>query len=256
MLYRVTALAIFGALAIGHAAAADWGTLKGRFVFDGPPPAGATLDVNKDLECCKVKHKDESLVVSPDGGIANVVVYLKTDLKKAKLGVHPDYDASADDQVVLDNHTCRFEPHVLAMRTSQKLLVKNTDDCSHNTNISPLGGGGINPLIPAGGDIEHKFNRQQNLPVPVACNIHPWMKAYVLPRENPYFAVTDADGNFEIKNVPAGADLEFQIWQESSGYVTGEVGKLKIEKGKLTYKLKPGDNDLGTIKLKPAIFKK
>jgi hypothetical protein len=208
------------------------------------------------MECCKVKHKDESLVVSPDGGIANVVVYLKTDLKKAKLAVSPEYDATADDQVILDNHTCQFQPHVLVMRTSQTLLVKNTDTCSHNTNISPLGGGGINPLIAAGSDVQHKFNRQQNLPIPVACNIHPWMKAYILPRDNPYAVVSAEDGSFEMKNVPAGTELEFQVWQEKSGYVTGEIGKLKLDKGKFNYKLKPGDNDLGTIKLKPAIFAK
>lgn len=250
MIRTVGILSIAVAACVAQSSAQEWGTLKGKFVFDGPPPAAAALDVNKDQQCCTVKHKDESLVVSPEGGVANVVVYLKT----AKPKVHPDYDSEADGEVVLDNKTCQFQPHVLVMRTSQTLKVKNSDNCSHNTNISPLGGGGINPLIAAAGDVTHKFNRQQNLPIPVACNIHPWMKAYILPRDNPYAAVSNEDGTFEIKNLPAGAQLEFQVWQEKSGYVTAAAPK--IEKGKFTYKLKPGDNDLGEIKLKPTIFKK
>jgi hypothetical protein len=227
--------------------AQQWGNLKGKFVFDGKAPEAKPLNINKDLECCKVKHTDEGLVVGTDGGIANIVVYLRT----AKPKVHPDYANAGKEPAVLDNKTCKFEPHVLGMLTSQELQVKNSDQCAHNTNISPLGGGGINPLIPASGDVKHKFTRQQNLPIPVSCNIHPWMTAYVLPRDNPYFAVTGEDGSFEIKNLPAGAELEFTAWQEKAGYVDTPT----TPKGKFKKKIAAGDNDLGTIKLKASVFK-
>lgn len=242
---HVTVVALCATLTAS--AQAQWGNLKGKFVFDGPAPAAKPLDINKDPECCKEKHADESLVVGADGGIANVVVYVNTKAPK----INPDYEASAKDEVVLDNKTCQFQPHVLGMRTSQTLVVKNSDMCSHNTNISPLGGGGLNPLIAAGGDVKHQFNKAQRIPIPVACNIHPWMKAYVLPRDNPYFAVTGTDGSFEIKNLPVG-DLEFQIWQEKSGF----VDTPQWPKGKMKMKIKAGDNDLGTVKLKPALFSK
>jgi hypothetical protein len=239
---------LIAAVAVGSASAQQWGDLKGRFVYDGTPPMAKPLDINKDLQCCTVKHNDESLIVGPDGGIANVVIYLRTP----KVKVHPDYEADAKKTVVIDNKTCHFEPHVLCMRTSQTLDIKNSDMCSHNTNISPLGGGGINPLIAAGGNVEHKLTRQQNLPVPVNCNIHPWMSAYILPRDNPYFAVTDADGKFKIEKLPAGAELEFQVWQEKAGYVDAQG----MPKGKFKKKIAAGENDLGTIKLKPALFTK
>ena len=236
------------ALSLELASAAEWGNLKGKFIYDGTPPQPKPLDINKDPECCKVKHHDESLVVGPDRGIANVIVYLHSKVTK----INPEYEATAKSEVALDNHTCHFEPHVLAMRTSQTLLIKNTDMCSHNTNISPLGGGGINPLIGAGQDVPFKFSRQGNLPTRVNCNIHPWMSAYVLTRDNPYFAVSEPDGSFEIKDLPAGAELDFRVWQERAGWIDASG----IAKGKFKKKIQSGDNDLGTIKLKPAIFKK
>lgn len=241
------ALLVFG---LDPSLAADqWGNLTGKFVYDGAPPQPKPLDVNKDLECCKVKHKDESLMVGPDGGIANVIVYLRTP----KVKVNPEYEATAKDNVDLDNRDCHFVPHVLVMRTTQTLLIKNTDMCSHNTNISVLGGQGINPLIAASQEVPFKFARQSTLPAKVNCNIHPWMSAHVLPRDNPYFAVTGPDGSFEIKDLPAGGELEFQAWQELCGYV--DVAPT-MPKGKFKKKIQAGANDLGTIKLKPALFKK
>ncbi len=95
------------------AQADDWGTLKGRFVYDGKAPKPANITVNKEPEVCG-KHPlyDESLVVDDNGGIANVFIWARTkDLKVA-----PTYAATANDKAVLDNHDCRFEPHALAIR--------------------------------------------------------------------------------------------------------------------------------------------
>ena len=251
---RITSLAAVAVAALlsqssvtPSASAQQWGTLKGKFVFDGPAPAPVALRIDKDPECCKVKHNDESVQVAADGGLANVVLYVRTP----KVAVHPDYEKTAKDDVVLDNKTCHFEPHIVVVRLTQTLLIKNTDTCGHNTNVAPLGDTAINPLLPPAGEFKHTFRRQQNLPFPVSCNIHPWMKAHVLVRDNPYFAVSAADGTFEIANLPAG-DLEFQAWHEVKGYLehTG------WPKGKFKHSIKAGDNDLGTIKLSPALFKK
>jgi plastocyanin len=177
-----------------------------------------------------------------------VIVYVRS----AKVKVHPDL-AKPEGEVVLDNKNCRFEPHVLPIQIGQTLLLKNSDPIGHNSNVQPLGDQGVNPLIAAGTDARHKFNRKQTLPVPVSCNIHPWMKAYVLPRDNPYTAVSDADGNFTIKNLPAGEKLEFQVWQEKAGYLEA---KSDWKKGRFEMTLKPGENNLGVIKIKPAVFAK
>ena len=106
---------------------AEWASLKGRFVFDGTPPAPAEITADKDVEVCG-KHKlvNEELVVSDDKGIANVVLFVRSK----DVTVHPDLeDGSKADPVVLDNKDCRFEPHVGFVQTGQTLTIKNSD-CS------------------------------------------------------------------------------------------------------------------------------
>ncbi len=229
-------------------AQAQWGTLKGKFTLDGAVPAPIKIDVNKDVEVCG-KHNltDESLVVGPNGAIANIVIYVRTK----GVQVHADYAAKANDKVDYDNKGCRFDPHILPVVLTQTVVLKNSDPVGHNSNLQPLGDVGINPLIPSGGQVDHKFNRAQLLPVPVTCNIHPWMKGYILPRDNPYFAITKADGSFEIKNLPAG-ELEFQAWHEKGGYL--EVSGW--EKGRFKKTIAAGDNDLGDIKVPLAKINK
>jgi hypothetical protein len=233
-------------LACGGSAMAQWGTLKGKFVYDGKPPAAVPLNITKDIEVCG-KHNlvDESLVVGKDGGLANVVVYVRTKGVK----VNPEYAKAAKASVILDNKNCHFVPHILPMVVTQTLVVKNSDPVGHNTNSSPIGDLAFNPIIPSGTEVNETLKRVQAIPQPVACNIHPWMKAYVLPRDNPYFAVSGPDGSFEIKDLPTG-ELEFQAWQEKVGYLKAPGWT----NGRFKKAIKAGDNDLGTIKLSPSLF--
>ena len=98
--------------------------------------------------------KTENLLVSPDGGLANAVIMLRT--KNVK--VNPEYEKTAKDEVVLDNKNCRFEPHVQVVRLSQTLLLKNSDPTGHNSNIAPLLDTPINPMLAAGGEpVPYKF---------------------------------------------------------------------------------------------------
>lgn len=231
-------------------ARAQWGNLKGKFIYDGKAPEPAKLAVTKDIDYCG-KHDlvDQSLVVrKDDGGLANVVIYVRT--KKVK--VHPDYAATDGDTLRFDNMHCRFTPHILTIRLSQTLDLHNSDTVGHNSNLQPLGDQGINPQIGPGQAVEYKFGRAQNIPVPVNCGAHPWMKGWILPRDNPYMAVSQEDGTFEIKDLPAG-ELEFQAWQEKAGYLEAYP---KWKKGRFKLKIKEGDNDLGEIKVSPKLFEK
>jgi hypothetical protein len=232
------------------APAADWGDLTGKFVYDGPPPQPKKVDVTKDVEVFgNLNITDESLVVGKDGGIANVVVYLRT----TGVAINPELATSVKPKVEYDNKGGRFVPHILPLwYEKQTIVLKNSDPVGHNSNVQPLGDTGINPLLPANGSVDHKFNRKQTLPIPVGCNIHPWMRGYVLPRDNPYFAVTGEDGSFKIEKLPAGAELEFQVWQEKSGYLVTP----KTPMGRLKVAIKPGANDIGTIKVDPKVFNK
>lgn len=244
-----------GAAASGAAAEAEtatastWGNLTGKFVYDGPDPSPARLAITKDEQVCG-KHNlvDESLLIGTDKGLKNVVIFL-ADKKAA---VHPDFEATANDRVKFDNDHCRFEPHILPLRTSQTLEIHNSDPLAHNSNLTPLGDTPFNNLISENNAATYKFAKQQNKPVMVTCSIHPWMKGYVFPRDNPYVGVTGDDGSFQIKNLPAGKH-EFQVWQEA---VEGLAAKPDWKKGKFKFEIKEGDNDLGTIQVSSTLFGK
>lgn len=237
------------------AAGSGWATLSGKFVYQGTPPASKKLSTGgKDAAVCDAQPiPDESLIVDDQGrGIKNIVIFARKTSR-----VHESYEADAQADAIFDQKNCVFLSHVLPLRTSQTLVIKNSDPVGHNSNISPPGDAGINPLLPGGGEQRHQFKRPQTTPVAVTCNIHPWMKAYVLPRNDPYFAVTAADGSFTIANLPAGEELEFQVWHELGKGNQGALeAKKEWAKGRFKLKLTAGKaEDLGTIEVLPAAFK-
>ncbi len=237
----------------------NWGTLRGRIVFDGPAPKQAPLAITKDKEFCSIKPPlSEQLVVNgKDGGLANVGVWLYLKRGAKAPTPHPSYAAKLKEPVVLDNLWCRFDPHVAFLTTGQTLRIGNADKVGHNTKADFLNNSPFNEIIPAGGDITKTFSEPERTAVPVSCSIHPWMTGYVIVQSHPYGAVSDADGNFVIENLPVG-EWTFQFWQEKSGYLS-EVnmgGKnAKWKKGRVKLTIKSGDNNLGEIKVKPALFK-
>lgn len=244
--------AMLGAIAVSHpAAAAEWGNLKGRFLYDGDTPKEQSIDTSKEPVCAKHKVVNEDLVVNPENkGLRNVVVFVSSK----KVTENPDYKSSEGDEVTIDNNGCRFEPHIITMRVSQKLIIKNSDPFSHNSNLAPLGDTATNPVLTPDSATPYTFHKPQKLPVPVACNIHPWMKGYIVVKDNPYMAVSDKDGNFEIKDLPA-EELEFTVWQEKSGWLPAKSG-WDPKKATFKMKIKPGDNELGEIKVSPKLFEK
>lgn len=224
--------------------AEEWGTVKGKFKFKGTPPTPVPLNAN-DPVCGNPNLTSEEIVVGADGGIANVVVFVRSkDVK-----VHPDVAAAAKKPVELDNKGLRFEPHVVAVQTGQELVILNSDKCGHNSNVTPLKNDPSNNLIPAGGKSTLKFSAEETVPVPVACNVHPWMKAYVVVRGNPYTVVSKPDGSFELKNLPAG-ELELAFWHEKAGFlkkVTIQGKEETLSKGKKQVKVAAAGTDLGEI---------
>jgi len=141
-------LVLFVALDAASAVAADWGTLKGRFVLDGDVGPAAKIKANKDPEYCgKQNLVDQSIVVGDGGELANVFVYLY--LKRGKsVEIHPDLKAVGSEPVVFDNKGCRFEPHATVLRTGQTLQVHNSDPVAHNTNFTPTKNPGFNQIVP------------------------------------------------------------------------------------------------------------
>lgn len=239
----------------GLVQAADWGDLSGTFVYDGQPSKPAKLMVNKDLECCGKyldEIVDESVTVGPGNGLANVFVYLRTPMGK-KIDIHPDLIKQASEPVVLDNIHCLFKPHAMTVWAGrQTLVITNSDPIGHAAKMDFLRNSPVNALLPAGGRMEQKFQNFETLPTMVSCGVHPWETAYLKVHDSPYAAVTDAQGRFKIEKIPAG-ECEFQVWQESCGFL---AAKPEWPKGRVKVKIKAGANDLGVVKVAPALLKK
>lgn len=235
--------------------AVEWGDLKGRFVYDGTAPKPAPMTITKDIECCgpyQAEIVDQRLLVGETGGLQNVFVYLKAS-DEAQPEVHSDYVAAAAKPTKIDNLHCMFYPHGVGLWAGkQSLLVINSDPIGQAVKLDCTKNASINALMPVGGQVEAKFDVGETLPRMVSCGVHPWESAYLLIHSNPYFAVSDKEGNFVIKNIPAG-EWTFQFWQEKAGYL---VAKPEWEKGRVTLTIKAGENDLGEVKCSPDLFNK
>jgi plastocyanin len=208
--------------------AEGWGTLKGQITFNGSAPELKNLveqgKAPKDPELCAkdAPIKSERLVVDDaTKGVKNVLVYIPKPT-----AVNPEAKSSAmQANVEFDQRNCVFKPHVVGAMVGSKIMMKNSDPKNHNID-SKLKNNATNPNIAPGGEQAFVTQGAERSPGEVVCDIHPWMKAYWMVIDSPYFAVTDAKGNFEIKNVPAGTQ-KVVVWQESvtgGGFVTAPSG--------------------------------
>lgn len=250
-----------GALVPTAANAAEsegWGTIKGQVVWDGPDaPKQKPIDMgnNQDKAACLKNGPvlEEKLVVNrKNKGVRWCVVYLIGEKGFTQdVPIHPKLKEIKTKEVEIDQPCCRFEPHVLAMRQGQTLIFKNSAGYPHNTNLQGgVKGPSMNPIIPPKGKVKVEDIVARAIPMEVRCNLHPWMSGRIAVLKNPYFAVTDEDGKFEIKNAPAG-DLRLVVWHEEVGWVVFDDVKKRSAGKKIS--IKAGETtDLGAIPLKPA----
>ena len=181
--------------------------------------------------------KSSTLLVKPTGEIQNVVIYLGDDLSKVEkpeLWIHPSQaPGSNKETVVFDQKDCVFLSPVVGMQVSQPLHILNSDSVGHNTKLE--NSNQISEIIPPGGDLNYQHRKEERAPYPVTCNIHPWMRAFILVRDNGYYAVTDENGNFKIENLPAGVDLNIKVWHEK---LDGAVQNVTVNGEKTTWSKK------------------
>ncbi|MBN2474125.1 MAG: hypothetical protein JXB62_05940 [Pirellulales bacterium] len=238
-----------GTPTMAQAAANRWGDLVGRIVYDGTPPPRKRLVVDKDVACCgKFDIRDESLMVGPDGGLANVFVYVRS----RRVDICPELEQSVEKRVTLDNRDCIFMPHCMTIWCEkQEYYIVNSDPVAQNVAYAPRGDIAANIVIPVGGDATWRFRLAQRTPVAIVCNYHPWESGYILPFGSPYAAITGKDGTFRIPKLPVGK-LEFQAWHERTEY----LDTPEWPKGRFEVTIKPEGTTLPTVKLAPAIFEK
>jgi plastocyanin len=172
------------------------GAITGVVSLKGQPAKMKPLDMTADPGCPTTGQPAEA-VVANGGKLANVFVYVKEGLPQGNFAV-------PTEPVVLDQKGCRYSPHMLGIMAGQQLKVTNTDTADHNIHDMPSKNPAFNESqMPTDKPITKTFATLEMM-IPVQCNQHPWMRAYINVMTNPYFAISAADGSYEIKNLPPG----------------------------------------------------
>jgi hypothetical protein len=186
----------------------DGGTIRGTVKWQGPIPRLMPSEINKDPQVCDpqgTKRRDlERLVISRDGGVANTVVFLKDITKGKAMDLLPARQS-------LNQKNCRYEPHILLVPLDGKLEVKSSDPLLHTVHMS--GASDYNMPFTFQGQVMDRVMNRQGV-VNLRCNAgHVWMNGEMVVAPHPYYAITDANGAFELSNVPPG-DYEIVAWHE------------------------------------------
>jgi plastocyanin len=209
----------------------DAGTVTGMVIFRGTPPPRVEIDMSMDPACAFSQNKSEQ-VVAEGGKLANVYVFLK--------GVKPSQAPAGQPPVLLDQEGCRYAPHVVAVQQGGSIQFRNSDRTMHNVHMVTSVGG--NPSLdisqgPGAAPDTRKFTTPAQM-VPVRCNNHPWMNAFINVADSPYFAVTGTDGRFTLSGVPPGTYTLAAV-QEKMGEQDVQVtvpphgvGKAQVSFGK------------------------
>ncbi|WP_237607464.1 cupredoxin domain-containing protein [Roseimaritima sediminicola] len=234
----------------------DAGDLTLRFLYEGEPPQPKLIEVKRDVAFCG-QHDlvDESLLVHPEtGGIKNVIVYVYTGRGGSDIDPVPPPGQTR----TLNQKDCRYEPHILVLQAGDTLQITNSDPVGHNPNVSMLRNPPSGLLIPPSQSPRMKLDKAEPAPLPVVCNIHPWMKAYVVVLEHPYAGVSDEQGRLVIKNLPE-EELVFRVFVEAAKRSLDTVNvngqPQQWTRNRFRYDIQPGNNDMGTVLLNAEHFR-
>jgi hypothetical protein len=185
----------------------DGGTIRGTVTWQGALPHLTASEINKDPQVCDPlgqKRRDlERLLVAPNGGVANTVVFLRNITR----GKAMDLPVSRRH---LNQKSCRYEPHILVVPLQETLTVRDSDPLLHTVQMT--GSADYNlPFVLEGQEISRPMTREGG--VSLRCNVHVWMNSEMIVAKHPYYAVTDESGNFELTQVPPG-NYEIVAWHE------------------------------------------
>jgi hypothetical protein len=221
-----SAPAVQAPTAAAPAASAGTASVSGKVAFEGTPPAAEKVKLTADPKCAEM-HKEgleRRVIKVKDGGLGDVLVYVKS-------GVGGSYPAP-QEPVVLDQKGCDYTPHIVTLIAGQQLRIRNSDDTLHNIHPRPKINQEFNVGQPRKGMESLKTLDKPEVLIPVGCDVHPWMRAYIAVLSNPFFAVTGEDGTFEIKGLPAG-DYEIEAVHGKLKTATGKVSVKDGEAAKL-----------------------
>ena len=216
------------AAAKDYTAADHTGGVKGQVTFGGERPEAKMLPIGGDNVCMSAwadtKPSDPRTELGANGEVPHAFIKLTgAGVKAFKFGVE---DAPT---VVVDQKDCMYVPHVFGVMEGQDFVVKNSDETLHNVNAKPKRNDGFNKAQAKKGDQDtFNFGKKENA-IAFGCDVHKWMSAWCFVSEHPLFATTDANGNFEISNVPDG-EYEMVVWHEAFAKKVKKVS-VKVEGG-------------------------
>jgi len=193
------------------------GDISGTITFEGDPPAMEAIDMAAEPTCAEMydgQPMTQSVVVGSGGGLANVLVYVSEGLGDLEF-------PTPQESVEIDQQGCRYIPHVLAVQTGQTLVIRNSDGILHNINAQPQQNRGFNISQPVNMTSERTFPVQEVM-IPLRCDVHGWMNAYLGVVSHPFFAVSSEDGSFDLSTLPPG-DYVVEAWHERYGTQTQNV---------------------------------
>ena len=190
------------------------GTIIGVAKFVGENPGYPEAVIDKDPEICGSGSRPSTkLILSADNGIKDVFVSVE--------GVQGETSALPAANPVYEQSKCDFTQHVMVVPTGSTVDFPNKNDkVMHNLHSYSMKNRPFNKGVPFGGVISNQFTKPEI--VKITCDVHKWMTGYVIVHDNPYYCVTDGNGNFKIENVPAGT-YKIEAWQESLGKQKADV---------------------------------
>jgi hypothetical protein len=213
------------------------GSVIGTVRLEGMPPALRPIDMSAEPACVQANPtpvRPPVTVVGEHGALANAVVYVKAGLGS----YHFD---TPKDPAVLDQKGCLYQPRVLALMTNQPFEVKNTDPITHNVHPIPRQNRPWNRSIGAGEVAYVTTFSHPELAIPVVCNIHPWMRAYLFVFAHPYFNVTTKSGTFALENLPPGT-YTIEAWHERFGTEDVSVTLVPKQSKTITFTFKASES--------------
>lgn len=230
--------------------------LRLRFVHDGDPPAPKPIVADRDKEVCgKFNLIDERLLVNPENrGIQNVVVYLYTGRGGTKLDPLPP----RNEEVQLTAENCQFHPRVVVAQAGDTLVFDSKSQVGHNLTASFFRNPALSMVIPPGGAARLPLASPEPVPLPLKCNVHPWMNGYLILLEHTFVGVSDADGHVVIPGLPADTELVFRFFHEA---IDGRATNVKVNGAEATWQRQrfsittnDGVTDVGTVSLSLDAF--
>ena len=225
---RLTA-SIAAAAFSAFAATACFADITGKVSIKGNVPQMKPIAAMKAVPACAAMHKEipleQTVVTDGKGGLTNVAVYLRDP------GGQPIAGPQITTPAVLDQKGCMYDPHVLAVEVNQPIEAKNSDALLHNVHTMPFSNNAENfAMVMVGVHKMGPFNQAENFMV--KCDVHPWMQAFIVVVDNPFFAVSGKDGTYTIKTKGLkDGTYDLVFWQEKYGEKTQ---KVTVKDGKAT----------------------